>query len=110
MAKQTVNTGTQYCEALGMVCLAQYDDHNNCLRATQYPNCDNTGGSTSDHIVRCGPSGAQTVDLSDAFDGGRTPLPECGVCAEDGLTGTGYLIYHEDAVTAPGTRFSQAHH
>ena len=48
-----IQTCTQYCQAYGMICVAQYDDNNNCVRGPKYPHCD-VAGSTSDHFCHCG--------------------------------------------------------
>ena len=46
-----VNTGNDYCEALGLVCEAMWDDAFglNCNRGTAYDTCDADGGDTVDH-------------------------------------------------------------
>ena len=48
-------TCLQYCAAHGMQCTAMYDDNNACGRGGKYKSCDETGGSTSDHICSCSP-------------------------------------------------------
>jgi len=50
----SVQTGNDYCSAIGLECLQQFDDQNGCSRGTEYSSCDATGGTTSDHIIRCG--------------------------------------------------------
>jgi len=60
MKKGTLNgvnvvTGDDYCRAIGLTCLQMFDDNDGCTpRGTQYATCSNDGGSSSDHIVRCG--------------------------------------------------------
>ena len=49
----TITTCRQYCAASGLRCVAMYDDNNSCSRGSKYSSCDETGGSTSDHICRC---------------------------------------------------------
>jgi lysophospholipase L1-like esterase len=49
-----VQSGHDYCNAIGLSCISMFEDRNDCRRKHQYDSCSSTGGSTSDHIVRCG--------------------------------------------------------
>jgi len=50
-----VESCTDYCGAYGLTCTAMYDDTNGCTRKDQYASCDETGGTSSDHICVCAP-------------------------------------------------------
>ena len=48
-----VESGDDYCTAIGLVCMQMFDDDDSCGRGDEYSSCSYTG-STTDHIVRCG--------------------------------------------------------
>jgi len=51
---KTVTTCADFCSAHALQCVEQYDDHNDCRRGEKYADCQQSGGSTTDHICVCG--------------------------------------------------------
>ena len=48
-----VETCTEYCESLGLLCSGMYHDDKNACNRGRPGTCDETGGATSDHICVC---------------------------------------------------------
>ena len=57
-----VQSGDDYCNAIGLSCLQLFDDKDSCRRGKEYKDCSETDGDTSDHIVRCGKIGKQRIE------------------------------------------------
>eukprot|EP00929_Paragymnodinium_shiwhaense_P083147 TRINITY_DN44189_c0_g1_i1.p1 TRINITY_DN44189_c0_g1~~TRINITY_DN44189_c0_g1_i1.p1 ORF type:complete len:1427 (+),score=242.53 TRINITY_DN44189_c0_g1_i1:73-4353(+) len=53
---KTVTTCADYCSVYDLRCIAQYEDDNGCNRRSEYPDCYQSGGMTSDHICICAPT------------------------------------------------------
>jgi len=55
-----VQTGDDYCKAIGLECLQMFDDNDKCSpRDKEYESCSDDGGTSGDHIVRCGVKSAE---------------------------------------------------
>lgn len=48
-----VQTGDDYCEAIGLTCVGVFEDANNCRKRWEIPSCSMEVPKSSDHIVRC---------------------------------------------------------